>query len=40
MAKGLIQPTRIVAYGTFISVILSKKSVPGDGWLGRGVKGM
>ncbi|WP_124602997.1 hypothetical protein [Burkholderia sp. Bp8963] len=35
-----IQPTKVVSYGSFLAVILSKKSSPGDGIFGRGVKGM
>ncbi|WP_440130188.1 lariocidin family lasso peptide [Trinickia symbiotica] len=40
MVNAFIQPSKIVSYGKFLAVILSKKSVPGDGWLGRGAKGM
>jgi hypothetical protein len=36
----MIQPTKIVAYGSFLAIILSKKSTPGDGVFGRGVKGV
>lgn len=35
-----IQPTKVVAYGSFLAVVLSIKSAPGDGLFGRGVKGM
>jgi hypothetical protein len=34
-----ITPSKIIPYGAFLSVILSKKSRPGDGVFGRGVKG-
>jgi len=40
MNAVLIKPTKVVAYGSFLAVILSKKSSPGDGIFGRGVKGM
>jgi hypothetical protein len=36
MSKHFLQPTRITPYGSFLSVILSKKSHPGDGIFGRG----
>jgi len=39
MKAALIQPTKVVAYGTFLAVILFKKSRPGDGLWARGVKG-
>ncbi len=39
MNTVLVKPTRIVTYGSFLAVILSKKSSPGDGLFGRGVKG-
>ncbi len=35
----MIKPTKIVSYGSFLAIILSKKSRPGDGVFGRGVKG-
>lgn len=38
MAKPIIQPATITSYGAFLSVILSKKSRPGDGSRGRGVR--
>jgi hypothetical protein len=37
--KNRFKPAVIVSYGSFMSVILSKKSSPGDGMWGRGVKG-
>jgi hypothetical protein len=40
MATALVQPTKVVAYGSFLAIILSKKSRPGDGMFGRGVKGL
>jgi hypothetical protein len=36
MIKSLLQPTKIVSYGSFLSVILNKRSMPGDGIFGRG----
>lgn len=39
MIAALLTPTKITPYGSFLSVILSKKSRPGDGLLGRGMKG-
>ncbi|WP_445267848.1 lariocidin family lasso peptide [Trinickia acidisoli] len=39
MIATSITPTKIIAYGSFLSVILSKKSRPGDGMFGRGLKG-
>ncbi|SDV47379.1 hypothetical protein SAMN05216551_102530 [Chitinasiproducens palmae] len=39
MKTAAVQPTKVVAYGSFLALILSKKSRPGDGIFGRGVKG-
>jgi hypothetical protein len=40
MESDMIQPTKVIAYGSFLAIILSKKSVPGDGIFGCGIKGM
>lgn len=40
MMKSFIPPTTVKAYGAFLSVVLSKKSRPGDGIHGRGRKGL
>lgn len=39
MVKRVIVPIRLTRYGSLMSVILSKKSTPGDGMFGRGQKG-
>jgi len=39
MNSDSLAPTKIIPYGSFLSVVLSKKSHPGDGLLGRGTKG-
>ena len=39
MTLPRILPTRIVSYGSFFAVVLSKKSSPGDGMYGRGITG-